>query len=134
VKAAPQSWRCIGQEVSEQLDFEPAYFLLLRVIRRKYVHRADLDQSPVIAPLPDCLQERGVAAPGLLAHVLVGNTATICHCIGRPCPTPSWPMRSAPPAPATGAARSASSPPELNSRIFHHQDAPDKFQRALFIF
>src|SRR5579863_5000047 len=23
VKAAPQSWRCIGQEVSEQLDFEP---------------------------------------------------------------------------------------------------------------
>src|SRR5665213_2772334 len=26
VKAAPQSWRCIGQEVSEQLDFEPARF------------------------------------------------------------------------------------------------------------
>ena len=27
VKAAPQSWRCIGQEVSEQLDYEPARFL-----------------------------------------------------------------------------------------------------------
>jgi transposase len=73
VKAAPQSWRCIGQEVSEQLDFEPARFLRRRLIRRKYVHHVDLDQSPVIAPLPECLQERRLAAPGLLAHVLVGK-------------------------------------------------------------
>lgn len=73
VKAAPQSWRCIGQEVSEQLDFEPARFLRRRTIRRKYVHRDDPDQSPVIAPLPECLQERGLAAPGLLAHVLVSK-------------------------------------------------------------
>ena len=35
VKAAPQSWRCIGQEVSEQLDFEPARFLRRRTVRRK---------------------------------------------------------------------------------------------------
>jgi len=73
VKAAPQSWRCIGQEVSEQLDFEPAHFLRRRIVRRKYVHRVDLDQSPVIAPLPECLQERGLAAPGLLAHILVSK-------------------------------------------------------------
>ena len=73
VKAAPQNWRCIGEEVSEQLDYEPARFLRRRVIRRKYVHRIDLDQSPVIAPLPECLQERGLAAPGLLAHILVGK-------------------------------------------------------------
>jgi transposase len=73
VKAAPQNWRCIGQEVSEQLDFEPARFLRRRTVRRKYVHRVDLDQSPVIAPLPECLQERGVAAPGLLAQVLVSK-------------------------------------------------------------
>ena len=46
VKAAPQSWRCIGQEVSEQLDFEPARFLRRRTIRRKYVHRADADSRP----------------------------------------------------------------------------------------
>jgi transposase len=73
VKAAPQSWRCIGQEVSEQLDFEPARFLRRRTIRRKYVHRVDLDCAPLIAPLPECLQERGLAAPGLLAHILVGK-------------------------------------------------------------
>jgi transposase len=73
VKASPESWRCIGQEVSEQLDYEPARFLRRRTIRRKYVHRAALDSVPVIAPLPGCLQERGVAAPGLLAHILVSK-------------------------------------------------------------
>jgi transposase len=73
VKAAPQSWRCIGQEVSEQLDFEPARFLRRRIVRRKYVHRTEVDAVPVIAPLPECLQERGLAAPGLLAHILVGK-------------------------------------------------------------
>jgi transposase len=73
VQAAPQSWRCIGQEVSEQLDYEPARFLRRRTIRKKYVHRVELDRAPVIAPLPECLQERGVAAPGLLAQVLVSK-------------------------------------------------------------
>jgi transposase len=73
VKAAPQSWRCIGEEVSEQLDYEPARFLRRRTIRKKYVHRVELDLAPVIAPLPECLQERGLAAPGLLAQILVAK-------------------------------------------------------------
>lgn len=73
VKAAPQDWRCIGQEVSEQLDYEPGRFLRRRTVRRKYVHRTGVDATPVIAPLPDCLQERGLAAPGLLAHVIVSK-------------------------------------------------------------
>ena len=73
VKASPQSWRCIGQEVSEQLDYEPARFLRRRTIRKKYVSRSKLDAAPVIAPLPACLQERGLAAAGLLAQVLVSK-------------------------------------------------------------
>jgi transposase len=73
VKAAPQSWRCIGQEVSEQLDFEPARFLRRRTIRRKYVHRMDADPAPMIAPLPERLLDRSLPAPGLLAHILVGK-------------------------------------------------------------
>ncbi len=73
VKAAPQSWRCIGQEVSEQLDYEPGRFLRRRLIRRKYVKRSEADGVPVIAPLPERLQERGLAAPGLLAHVIVSK-------------------------------------------------------------
>jgi transposase len=73
VKAQPENWRCIGQEVSERLDYEPGRFLRRRTIRRKYVHRTQADAVPVIAPLPECLQERGLAAPGLLAHVLVSK-------------------------------------------------------------
>jgi transposase len=73
VKAQPESWRLIGQEVSEQLDFEPGRFLKRRTVRRKYVHRTEVDAVPVIAPLPACLQERGLAAPGLLAQILVGK-------------------------------------------------------------
>jgi len=73
VKAQPQHWRLIGQEVSEQLDFEPGRFLKRRTVRRKYVHRTEVDAVPVIAPLPACLQERGLAAPGLLAHILVSK-------------------------------------------------------------
>lgn len=73
VKAAPAQWRFIGQEVTEQLDYEPGRFLRRRIIRRKYVHRTEVDAVPVIAPLPECLLERGIAAPGLLAQVIVGK-------------------------------------------------------------
>jgi transposase len=73
VKAQPEAWRCIGQEVSESLDYEPGRFLRRRLIRRKYVPRSQPEQPPVIAALPPCLQERGLAAPGLLAHVLVSK-------------------------------------------------------------
>lgn len=73
VKEQPEAWRCIGQEVSEQLDYEPARFLRRRLIRRKYVHRTDRDLAPVIAALPERLLDRSLPAPGLLAHILVGK-------------------------------------------------------------
>ncbi len=73
VKAQPQNWRQIGQEVTEQLDYEPGRFLKRRTVRRTYVHRTEQGCAPVTAPLPPCLQERGLAAPGLLAHVLVNK-------------------------------------------------------------
>src|SRR5437899_423679 len=73
VKAQPENWRQIGQEVSEQLDYEPGRFLKRRTVRRTYVHRTELDSAPVTAALPPCLQERGLAAPGLLAHILVSK-------------------------------------------------------------
>ena len=73
VTAQPEAWRCIGQEVNEQLDCEPGRFLRRRTIRRKYVHRTDADLAPLIAPLPASLRERGLAAPGLLAHILVSK-------------------------------------------------------------
>jgi transposase len=73
VKQKPEEWRCIGQEVSEQLDYEPARFLKRRTIRKKYVHRLDLNRAPVIALLPERLLDRSLPAPGLLAQILVGK-------------------------------------------------------------
>lgn len=72
VKAEPQAWRCMGREVTEQLDYEPAKFLRRRLIRPKYVRREQPYEAPVIAPL-NVLQERGIAAPGLLAAIIVGK-------------------------------------------------------------
>ena len=73
VKADPAAWRCIGQEVSESLDYEPARFLRRRLVRPKYVARHVFDAVPVVAPLPPCLRERGVAAPGLIAAIIVAK-------------------------------------------------------------
>ncbi len=71
VLAEPQAWRRIGEEVSEQLDFEPGRFLRRRLVRPRYVRRDDRDAAPRIAPLPARLQERSLPAAGLLAYVVV---------------------------------------------------------------
>jgi transposase len=72
VAAAPAAWRHIGEEITEQLDYQPARFLRRRIIRRKYVRRDEPHQAPVIAPL-NTLQERSIAAPGLLAQIIVAK-------------------------------------------------------------
>jgi len=73
VKAAPEQFRQIGQEVSEQLDFEPARYFRRRVVRRTYVSKTQPENAPVTAPLPPTLQERCIATPALLAHVVVSK-------------------------------------------------------------
>ena len=75
VKATPQQWRQIGEEVTEQLDYEPARFLKRRLIRRKYVNIDQPYAPPVIAPLPACLQERCLGSAGLIAQVVVSKYA-----------------------------------------------------------
>jgi len=73
VSADPSQWRCIDEEVTEQLDYEPARFFRRRLRRRKYVKRSDGYLAPIIAPLPPRLQERCLAAPGLLAQLIVAK-------------------------------------------------------------
>ncbi len=75
VKANPEQYRQIGEEVSEQLDYRPAQFLKRRLIRRKYARIDNPYIPPVIAPLPACLQERCLATPGLIAQVVVSKYA-----------------------------------------------------------
>jgi transposase len=83
VAAQPEQWRCIGSEISEQLDYEPGRFLRRRLVRRKYVSKSGADAAPVIAPLPPMLQQRSGVAPGLLAQIVVSSTLIICRSTGR---------------------------------------------------
>ena len=71
VKAAPEQFRQIGQEVSEQLDYEPARYFRRRLVRRTYVSKTEPENAPVTAPLPPTLQERCITTPALLAQVAV---------------------------------------------------------------
>lgn len=73
VQAEPEQWRLIGQEVSEQLDYQPGRFCKRRRIRRKYVRRDTPQSPPVIAPLPAGLQERCLGSADLIAHVVVSK-------------------------------------------------------------
>ena len=73
VKDNPEAFRCIGEEVTEMLDYQPGRFFRRQIIRRKFVRREQSDLAPIIAPLPESLQQRCLAAPGLLAQVIVSK-------------------------------------------------------------
>lgn len=73
VKACPDAWRLIGEEVSEQLDYEPATFLRRRLVRRKYVKKANREAPPIIADLPPKLVDGGIASPGLLSQIVIAK-------------------------------------------------------------
>jgi transposase len=72
VKSSPGEWRRIGEERTELLDYQPAQFFKRHIIREKYVRKDHPFAAPIIARL-DTLQDRCIAAPGLLAAVLVGK-------------------------------------------------------------
>lgn len=84
VKVEPELWRKIGEEVTEELDWEPAKFWRRLFIRPKYVRRSETEPvgsnasaaagvGVVIAPLPPRLIEKGLPGPGLLAHILISK-------------------------------------------------------------
>ena len=63
----------IGEEVSEKLDIKPVEFFVRRIIRPKLACRAcETIQTPPTLP---AIIERGIPAPGLLAHVLISKYA-----------------------------------------------------------
>ncbi len=75
VVADPEQWKYIGQEVSRQLDFQPGKFFWREIVRRKYVHVEDRTLAPVLALAPARVADHCLAAPGLLAHLLVSKFA-----------------------------------------------------------
>jgi transposase len=73
VQAEPGQWTCIGQEVSRQLDYQPGKFFWQETVRPKYVRRDQRALPPVIAPAPERVADHSLAAPGLLAQLLVSK-------------------------------------------------------------
>jgi transposase len=67
--------KCIGEEVSEKLDYKPAEFKVERHIRLKYACpecEGVEDDSPTvkIAPVPVQLLPKAIATAGLVAHIV----------------------------------------------------------------
>jgi transposase len=73
VQAEPEQWKRIGQEVSRQLDYQPGKFFWQETVRPKYVRRDQRLLPPVIAPAPERVADHSLAAPGLLAQLLVSK-------------------------------------------------------------
>jgi len=76
VQANPEAWRLIGEEVTEQIDYDPAKLYRRRIIRRKYVKKDDAFLPLVIAPLPPRIIEGGIGSPSLLAFII---SSKVCY-------------------------------------------------------
>jgi len=66
--------KCVGREVTDQLELVPAKLFIKRFIRPKYIAVTDKTQEEhrgVIAELPVFPIEKGIAGPGLLAQIMV---------------------------------------------------------------
>jgi transposase len=62
----------IGYEVSERIEWRPASLICLETARQKRACPCE-ESGVVTAPLPDSPVERGLAGPGLLAHVVISK-------------------------------------------------------------
>ena len=70
--------KCIGKEVTDQLELVPAKLYIKRFIRPKYIAVTDKNlekHKGVIAELPVFPIEKGIAGPGLLAQIMVDKFA-----------------------------------------------------------
>ena len=59
----------IGEEITEQLDYEPGKLFVNRYIREKFARPNG--EGVLIAPLPNFIVQRGMAGAGLLAWIIV---------------------------------------------------------------
>ncbi|RLA43965.1 MAG: IS66 family transposase [Gammaproteobacteria bacterium] len=73
VLADPEAFKRIGEEVTEELDVVPTKFFKRRIVRPKYVRKADRSLPPVVAPAPKRIIENSYASAGLLANIVLGK-------------------------------------------------------------
>ena len=61
---------CIGTEVTEELEMDPARFYIRRYIRYKYAPKDNQKDGVQIGELPERVIDKGIPGPGLLAGIL----------------------------------------------------------------
>ncbi len=61
----------IGEHVSEKLDVKPIQWFVRRDVHPQYACRAC--QTVVAEPVAPTIVDRGIAAPGLIAHIAIGK-------------------------------------------------------------
>jgi transposase len=67
----PQGSKCMGEEVTEILEYTPGTFYVRRIVRRKYALPAQ--EGIIIADLPSLPLPKSNAGASLLAHLLVSK-------------------------------------------------------------
>lgn len=65
--------KVIREEISEQLDYQPASFFVNEHVRLIYACQKGCEEAPVIAPKPPQPIDKGLPGPGLLAHVAISK-------------------------------------------------------------
>jgi len=75
VKAEPQAYERIGEEVSEELDIIPSRFIRRVIVRPKFKRRGQLDAVPFVAKLPGRVVPGGIPSARLVAYLIVSKYA-----------------------------------------------------------
>jgi transposase len=73
VRAEPEAFERIGEEVTEEVDVLPMKVIRRRIVRPKFKRKATPDAVPFTAPLPPRVVPGGLPAAGLIAFLLVAK-------------------------------------------------------------
>jgi transposase len=63
----------IGEEITEELEYKPAFFYVNQTIRPKFVCANCPDNGVTTAELPPRPIDKGIAGPGLLSYIIVSK-------------------------------------------------------------
>ncbi len=75
VEANPDAFKKIGEDVSETLERRPATLVRVQIVRPKYARKGNDAAGVIASELPTKPIEKGMAGPGLLAHVIISKYA-----------------------------------------------------------
>lgn len=73
--AGTEGWKVIGTDITEELEYQPAKIFAKKYVRERLVNPCNEDDGVKIAGLPSRIIPKGIAGPGLLAHIILSKYA-----------------------------------------------------------